>query len=92
MSARSSTSSTDRRWSFHFARAGKSNAWNDILRTGGNDGICRIEHRNLGFKKRQESNMEEYLNRIKSPADVKKLGMIELERLAEEIRAKYGVR
>jgi 1-deoxy-D-xylulose-5-phosphate synthase len=30
--------------------------------------------------------MEEYLNRIKSPADVKKLGMIELERLAEEIR------
>ncbi|MES2394339.1 MAG: 1-deoxy-D-xylulose-5-phosphate synthase [Acidobacteriota bacterium] len=30
--------------------------------------------------------MEEYLNRIKSPADVKKLGMVELERLAEEIR------
>jgi 1-deoxy-D-xylulose-5-phosphate synthase len=30
--------------------------------------------------------MAEYLNRIKSPADVKKLGMIELERLAEEIR------
>ena len=32
--------------------------------------------------------MEEYLNRIKSPADVKRLGMIELERLAEEIRAR----
>jgi 1-deoxy-D-xylulose-5-phosphate synthase len=30
--------------------------------------------------------MEEYLSRIKSPADVKKLGMVELERLAEEIR------
>src|SRR5471032_1941950 len=30
--------------------------------------------------------MAEYLNRIKSPADVKKLGMVELERLAEEIR------
>src|SRR5580658_4572730 len=30
--------------------------------------------------------MSEYLNRIKSPADVKKLGMVELERLAEEIR------
>ncbi len=32
--------------------------------------------------------MEEYLNRIKSPADVKRLGMVELERLAEEIRAR----
>ena len=31
-------------------------------------------------------NMSEYLSRIKSPADVKKLGMVELERLAEEIR------
>jgi 1-deoxy-D-xylulose-5-phosphate synthase len=30
--------------------------------------------------------MTEYLNKIKSPADVKKLGMVELERLAEEIR------
>src|SRR6202453_3215220 len=30
--------------------------------------------------------MSEYLSRIKSPADVKKLGMVELERLAEEIR------
>jgi 1-deoxy-D-xylulose-5-phosphate synthase len=30
--------------------------------------------------------MSDYLNRIKSPADVKKLGMVELERLAEEIR------
>src|SRR6202012_1861155 len=30
--------------------------------------------------------MSEYLSKIKSPADVKKLGMIELERLAEEIR------
>ncbi len=30
--------------------------------------------------------MSEYLSRIKSPADVKRLGMIELERLAEEIR------
>src|SRR6201992_643218 len=30
--------------------------------------------------------MSEYLDKIKSPADVKKLGMIELERLAEEIR------
>ena len=32
--------------------------------------------------------MEEYLNRIKSPTDVKRLGMVELERLAEEIRAR----
>ncbi|MGA8938530.1 MAG: 1-deoxy-D-xylulose-5-phosphate synthase [Acidobacteriaceae bacterium] len=30
--------------------------------------------------------MSEYLSRIKSPADVKKLGLVELERLAEEIR------
>ena len=30
--------------------------------------------------------MSKYLSRIKSPADVKKLGMVELERLAEEIR------
>ncbi|AEU38175.1 1-deoxy-D-xylulose-5-phosphate synthase [Granulicella mallensis] len=30
--------------------------------------------------------MSEYLSRIKSPADVKRLGMVELERLAEEIR------
>jgi 1-deoxy-D-xylulose-5-phosphate synthase len=30
--------------------------------------------------------MSEYLSRIKSPQDVKKLGMVELERLAEEIR------
>ena len=30
--------------------------------------------------------MSEYLSRIKSPLDVKRLGMIELERLAEEIR------
>ena len=30
--------------------------------------------------------MSEYLSRIKSPADVKKLGIVELERLAEEIR------
>ncbi len=30
--------------------------------------------------------MSEYLNRIKSPADVKRLGPVELERLAEEIR------
>jgi 1-deoxy-D-xylulose-5-phosphate synthase len=30
--------------------------------------------------------MSEYLSRIKSPKDVKKLGMVELERLAEEIR------
>ena len=30
--------------------------------------------------------MSEYLSRIKSPADVKRLGYIELERLAEEIR------
>lgn len=30
--------------------------------------------------------MSEYLRKIKSPADVKKLGMVELERLAEEIR------
>jgi 1-deoxy-D-xylulose-5-phosphate synthase len=30
--------------------------------------------------------MSEYLSKIKSPADVKKLGMVELERLAEEIR------
>ena len=30
--------------------------------------------------------MSEYLSRIKSPADVKKLSMVELERLAEEIR------
>src|ERR1700733_9380889 len=30
--------------------------------------------------------MSEYLSRIKSPEDVKRLGMVELERLAEEIR------
>jgi 1-deoxy-D-xylulose-5-phosphate synthase len=30
--------------------------------------------------------MSEYLSRIKSPADVKRLGLVELERLAEEIR------
>ena len=30
--------------------------------------------------------MSEYLSRIKSPADVKRLGYVELERLAEEIR------
>jgi 1-deoxy-D-xylulose-5-phosphate synthase len=30
--------------------------------------------------------MSEYLGKIKSPADVKKLGLVELERLAEEIR------
>jgi 1-deoxy-D-xylulose-5-phosphate synthase len=30
--------------------------------------------------------MSEYLSRIKSPADIKRLGWIELERLAEEIR------
>ena len=30
--------------------------------------------------------MSEYLSRIKSPADLKNLGMVELERLAEEIR------
>ncbi len=30
--------------------------------------------------------MSEYLSRIKSPADVKRLGFVELERLAEEIR------
>ena len=30
--------------------------------------------------------MSEYLSRIKSPADVKRLGIVELERLAEEIR------
>ena len=30
--------------------------------------------------------MSEYLSKIKSPGDVKRLGMVELERLAEEIR------
>src|SRR6201995_1071683 len=30
--------------------------------------------------------MSEYLSRIKSPADVKRLGLVELERLAKEIR------
>ncbi len=30
--------------------------------------------------------MSEYLSRIQSPSDVKRLGMVELERLAEEIR------
>ena len=30
--------------------------------------------------------MSEYLSRIQSPADVKRLGMVELDRLAEEIR------
>ena len=30
--------------------------------------------------------MDKFLRRIKSPADVKRLGMVELERLAEEIR------
>src|SRR5215472_17268182 len=32
------------------------------------------------------AGMSEYLSRIKSPSDVKRLGLIELERLAEEIR------
>ncbi len=32
--------------------------------------------------------MEEYLSRIKSPEDLKRLGIVELERLAEEIRAR----
>jgi 1-deoxy-D-xylulose-5-phosphate synthase len=32
------------------------------------------------------SSMSEYLSKIKSPGDVKKLGLVELERLAEEIR------
>jgi 1-deoxy-D-xylulose-5-phosphate synthase len=35
--------------------------------------------------------MSEYLSRIKSPADVKKLGPVELERLAEEIRERLIV-
>lgn len=37
--------------------------------------------------------MSEYLSRIKSPADVKRLGPVELERLAEEIRERliHGV-
>jgi 1-deoxy-D-xylulose-5-phosphate synthase len=35
--------------------------------------------------------MEEYLSRIKSPADVKRLGMVELTRLAEEIRQRLIV-
>jgi 1-deoxy-D-xylulose-5-phosphate synthase len=34
---------------------------------------------------------EEYLSKIKSPADVKKLGLVELERLAEEIRERLIV-
>jgi 1-deoxy-D-xylulose-5-phosphate synthase len=32
--------------------------------------------------------VSEYLSSIKSPADVKKLGLVELERLAEEVRAR----
>jgi 1-deoxy-D-xylulose-5-phosphate synthase len=32
------------------------------------------------------TSMSEYLSKIKSPGDVKKLGLVELERLAEEIR------
>src|SRR5271169_2963944 len=35
--------------------------------------------------------MSEYLSRIKSPADVKKLGMVDLEALAEEIRERLIV-
>jgi 1-deoxy-D-xylulose-5-phosphate synthase len=35
--------------------------------------------------------MSEYLNRIKSPADLKRLGPVELERLAEEIRERLIV-
>src|SRR6202012_2846325 len=35
--------------------------------------------------------MSEYLSRIKSPADVKRLGMVEWERLAEEIRERLIV-
>jgi 1-deoxy-D-xylulose-5-phosphate synthase len=35
--------------------------------------------------------MSEYLERIKSPEDVKRLGMVELERLAEEIRERLIV-
>jgi 1-deoxy-D-xylulose-5-phosphate synthase len=44
--------------------------------------------RNNARKRRtgELKQMSEYLSRIKSPADVKKLGMVELERLAEEIR------
>jgi 1-deoxy-D-xylulose-5-phosphate synthase len=34
---------------------------------------------------------EEYLSKIKSPSDVKKLGLVELERLAEEIRERLIV-
>jgi 1-deoxy-D-xylulose-5-phosphate synthase len=42
-----------------------------------------------GFQKlgsRMSEYLSKYLGRIKSPADVKRLGMVELERLAEEIR------
>ena len=35
--------------------------------------------------------MSEYLSKIKSPRDVKKLGLVELERLAEEIRERLIV-
>src|ERR1700734_3858343 len=35
--------------------------------------------------------MSEYLRKIKSPGDVKKLGLVELERLAEEIRERLIV-
>ena len=35
--------------------------------------------------------MSEYLSKIKSPGDVKKLGLVELERLAEEIRERLIV-
>jgi 1-deoxy-D-xylulose-5-phosphate synthase len=37
------------------------------------------------------SSMSEYLSKIKSPGDVKKLGLVELERLAEEIRERLIV-
>jgi len=39
----------------------------------------------------QVSSMSEYLRKIKSPGDVKKLGLVELERLAEEIRERLIV-
>ncbi len=49
--------------------------------------------RPIGMRTRapRVSNMSEYLSKIKAPGDVKKLSLVELERLAEEIRERLIV-
>ena len=62
---------------------------------GGGGTICELLGTLKGYRWRpiedevkgqRVSSMSEYLRKIKSPGDVKKLGLVELERLAEEIR------